>query len=79
MVPGKKDVADRKAPVSRAKLDLKMLDDQCDFLYDEYERLAYMNGTINDYTGWKDIRLPEYYVTRVKGRTDFQIYRCERI
>lgn len=64
--------------VDGINIALKILDDQYDFLYHEYERLAYMNGTINGYTGWKDIRLPEYYVTRVKGRTDFQIYRCER-
>lgn len=64
--------------VDGINIALKILEDQYDFLYHEYERLAYMNGTINGYTGWKDMHLPQYYVTRIKGHTDFQIYRCER-
>ena len=64
--------------VNGINIALRILDDQYDFLYDEYERLAYINETINGYIGWKDIHLPEYYVTRIKGCTDFRIYRFER-
>lgn len=64
--------------VNGINIAFRILDDQYDFLYDEYERLAYINETINGYIGWKDIHLPEYYVTRIKGCTDFRIYRFER-
>lgn len=61
--------------VDGLNIALKILDDQYDFLYDEYKRLAYRNGNINGYTGWKSICLPEYYVTRLRGCSNFKIYR----
>lgn len=64
--------------VNGINIALKIIDDQYDFLYDKYKQLARTNKFINGYTGWKDIYLPEYYVTKVSGCNNFVVYRYEK-
>ena len=68
----------KRSDVNGINIALKIIDDQYDFLYDKYKQLARTNKFINGYTGWKDIYLPEYYVTKVSGCNNFVVYRYEK-
>ena len=57
---------------------LAILNDQYDYMYDQYENKIKTLGPIVAYDAYKGIKLPEYYITHTEGENCYIIYRYEK-